>query len=118
MPTYEYECPKCGRFEVEQRMSDKALTTCPECDKHKRKSTVERVISASSFQLKGGGWYKDGYAGGSGGSTKKASTSSDSTSTSSSSDSSSGSDKASSSSDKKGSGGTGSGGCGSGCGCH
>ena len=32
MPTYEYECTKCGyRFEINQRITDNPLTTCPKC---------------------------------------------------------------------------------------
>ena len=57
MPTYEYECAKCGVFEISQRMSAKALTKCPTC---KRK--VQRLISASSFAFKGTGWYVTDYA--------------------------------------------------------
>lgn len=58
MPVYEYECDSCGKvFEVQQRMADAPLTRCPECD-----GTVKKVMSMSSFQLKGGGWYADGYA--------------------------------------------------------
>jgi putative FmdB family regulatory protein len=58
MPVYEYECDSCGKvFEVQQRMADAPLTQCPECD-----GTVRKVMSMSSFQLKGGGWYADGYA--------------------------------------------------------
>jgi putative FmdB family regulatory protein len=55
MPLYEYACPKCGRFEVQQRITEPALT------KHTCGAKVERLISATSFQLKGGGWYSDGY---------------------------------------------------------
>jgi len=58
MPVYEYECDSCGKvFEVQQRMADAPLTDCPECD-----GTVKKVMSMSSFQLKGGGWYADGYS--------------------------------------------------------
>ena len=57
MPTYEYECSKGHRFEFEQSMSDPALKRCRVC-----RSKVQRLISASSFILKGGGWYSDGYA--------------------------------------------------------
>lgn len=57
MPIYEYACEKCGTFEVSQKMSDPALTTHEPCG-----SKVERLISLSSFSLKGGGWYSDGYA--------------------------------------------------------
>lgn len=57
MPTYEYECVKKGhRFEVLQKLKDKPLTKCQVCGAKARK-----LISATSFQLKGGGWYKDGY---------------------------------------------------------
>lgn len=57
MPTYEYECSKGHRFEFEQSMKDPALKRCRVC-----RSKVQRLISASSFILKGGGWYSDGYA--------------------------------------------------------
>ena len=59
MPIYEYECKSCENvFEVQQRMTDDPLEACPEC-----KGEVKKLISASSFQLKGGGWYADGYSG-------------------------------------------------------
>lgn len=58
MPLYEYRCGKCGKvFEVLQKFSDAPLTTHPECG-----GKVERLVSASSFQLKGGGWYATDYA--------------------------------------------------------
>ncbi|MBI4237351.1 MAG: zinc ribbon domain-containing protein [Deltaproteobacteria bacterium] len=57
MPMYEYGCKQCGKqTEVLQKMSDAPLTTCPDCG-----GTLERLISQTSFVLKGGGWYKDGY---------------------------------------------------------
>jgi len=60
MPVYEYECPQCAKVhEVQQRMTDDPLTVCPECG-----GEVKKLISMSSFQLKGGGWYADGYSGG------------------------------------------------------
>lgn len=62
MPIYEYDCRKCGTFEVSQKMSEPALTTHEVCGE-----PVERRISLTSFSLKGGGWYSDGYT-----STKKA----------------------------------------------
>ena len=62
MPTYEYQCGKCGVFETSQRISDAALTKCPTC---RRK--VRRLISSTSFQLKGTGWYVTDYAGKKGG---------------------------------------------------
>jgi putative FmdB family regulatory protein len=57
MPVYEYECGKCGVFEHSQRINDAALTKCPTC---RRK--VRRLISSTSFQLKGTGWYVTDYA--------------------------------------------------------
>lgn len=60
MPVYEYECPQCEKVhEVQQRMTDEPLSTCPECG-----GEVKKLISVSSFQLKGGGWYADGYSAG------------------------------------------------------
>lgn len=56
MPIYEYECKKCGTFEHLQGMSEDPITRCPEC-----RSKVSRLISSSSFHLRGGGWYADGY---------------------------------------------------------
>ena len=59
MPLYEYECQACGhQLEVQQRMADAPLTTCPKCKKRK----LEKLISATAFHLKGGGWYKDLYS--------------------------------------------------------
>ena len=56
MPIYEYGCEKCGVVEVTQRISDPPLQKCPTC---RRK--VQRLISATSFQLKGSGWYVTDY---------------------------------------------------------
>ena len=59
MPIYEYACGKCEHeFEVEQRISDDPVKTCPEC----RSRKVKRLISQTSFVLKGGGWYSDLYS--------------------------------------------------------
>ncbi len=63
MPIYEYECQTCGEdFEEIQRFSDPPLKrhTCSP------KSVVRRKISLNAFQLKGGGWYNEGYARGNG----------------------------------------------------
>jgi putative FmdB family regulatory protein len=57
MPVYEYLCEKCGEFEHTQRITDPPLARCPSC---RRK--VRRLISNTSFQLKGGGWYVTDYA--------------------------------------------------------
>jgi putative FmdB family regulatory protein len=58
MPVYEYECQECQKvFEVQQKIADKPLSDCPECQ-----APVKKLMSMSSFQLKGGGWYADGYS--------------------------------------------------------
>lgn len=54
MPIYEYQCQSCGhRFEYFQKMSDPVLTDCPECGK----PDLQKLVSATAFQLKGSGWY-------------------------------------------------------------
>jgi putative FmdB family regulatory protein len=58
MPIYEYECPKCGRFDVLQKMSASPLKTHDACG-----SKVKKVMSASSFALKGSGFYINDYNG-------------------------------------------------------
>jgi putative FmdB family regulatory protein len=58
MPIYEYECPKCGRFDVLQKMSAPALRTHDACG-----SKVKKVMSASAFALKGSGFYINDYNG-------------------------------------------------------
>ncbi|MDJ0787514.1 MAG: zinc ribbon domain-containing protein [Myxococcota bacterium] len=59
MPVYEYQCKGCDHeFEREQRISDKPVKKCPSCGAMK----VKRLISQTSFVLKGGGWYGDLYS--------------------------------------------------------
>jgi putative FmdB family regulatory protein len=57
MPIYEYDCQRCGTFEVTQRITEKPLGKCPTC-----KGRVKKLISNTSFQLKGTGWYITDYA--------------------------------------------------------
>src|SRR4026209_2019255 len=57
MPIYEYQCQKCGTFETTQRITEKPLSKCPTC-----KGKVRKLISNTSFQLKGTGWYVTDYA--------------------------------------------------------
>jgi putative FmdB family regulatory protein len=66
MPIYEYACEKCGTFEVSQRITESPLRRCPTC-----KGKVRKLISSTSFQLKGSGWYVTDYAGKSGGGESK-----------------------------------------------
>ncbi len=57
VPTYEYECPQCQRtWEVRQRISEPALTTCDRCG-----GPVRRLLAPAPFILKGGGWYVTDY---------------------------------------------------------
>ncbi len=61
MPIYEYACKKCdGEFEVSQRITDEPLKRylCPRCGK---RAAVTKLISRSSFHLKGSGWYATDY---------------------------------------------------------
>ena len=57
MPLYEYQCKKCKhRFEQIQKFSDKPVKKCPKCG-----GPVEKLISTSSVQFKGSGWYVSDY---------------------------------------------------------
>jgi putative FmdB family regulatory protein len=57
MPIYEYQCENCNRqFEIMQRMTEPLLSTCEKCGGH-----VRRLISQTSFVLKGSGWYVTDY---------------------------------------------------------
>jgi putative FmdB family regulatory protein len=59
MPIYEYQCQKCDHeFEREQRITADPIKTCPKC----RARRVKKLISQTSFVLKGGGWYNDLYS--------------------------------------------------------
>jgi putative FmdB family regulatory protein len=58
MPVYEYQCKACDhQFEREQRITDAPIKKCPKCGAAK----ARRLISRTSFVLKGGGWYSDLY---------------------------------------------------------
>jgi putative FmdB family regulatory protein len=75
MPTYDYQCQKCGfEFERQQRITEDPIKTCPECNSRQAK----RLLSAPNFILKGGGWYADGYGSQGGSSSSSESSGSDS----------------------------------------
>ena len=58
MPIYEYECTKCGNIEEAlQNFSDKPLTKCKHCT-----GKLHKLVSQSTFHLKGTGWYVTDYA--------------------------------------------------------
>ena len=62
MPIYEYKCLKCEhQFEVIQRFTDNPLENCPECNN----KSLQKLVSAPSFRLKGGGWYETDFKTGS-----------------------------------------------------
>ena len=57
MPIYEFVCEACGRIEERlQKLSDPPPDACPECG-----GKMAKIMSRNSFQLKGGGWYRDLY---------------------------------------------------------
>ena len=61
MPIYEYACKKCeNEFEISQRITEEPLKRykCPICDK---RTAVTKLLSRSSFHLKGSGWYVTDY---------------------------------------------------------
>ena len=58
MPIYEYRCESCGHeLEALQKISDAPLNECPSCEK----TTLNKLISAAGFRLKGGGWYETDF---------------------------------------------------------
>ncbi len=92
MPIYEYQCEACShKMEKLQKISDEPLTICPKCNE----PSLNKLVSAAGFRLKGGGWYetdfktgkKQNVAGGGESSPSSGSDSSSSSKSSSSSDS-------------------------------
>jgi putative FmdB family regulatory protein len=58
MPIYEYQCTACGHeLEAIQKIGDEPLSLCPACNKEE----LKKLVSASSFRLKGGGWYETDF---------------------------------------------------------
>jgi putative FmdB family regulatory protein len=61
MPIYEYRCSDCGHeLEKLQKINEGALVDCPECGK----PGLQKLISATGFRLKGGGWYETDFKSG------------------------------------------------------
>jgi putative FmdB family regulatory protein len=68
MPVYEYQCSRCGHLkEVFQKISESPLEVCPRCN-----GKLKKIISQSTFHLKGSGWYVTDYANKSNSSTSPA----------------------------------------------
>lgn len=58
MPIYEYQCDACGHYmDALQKVSEAPLTDCPECNK----PSLQRLVSAPRFRLKGSGWYETDF---------------------------------------------------------
>lgn len=59
MPIYEYQCTACAHlFETLQKITDGPLRECPQC----HQQTLNKLVSAAGFQLKGTGWYATDYS--------------------------------------------------------
>jgi putative FmdB family regulatory protein len=57
MPIYAYKCTKCNKeFEIMQKMSEAPLAVCSSCG-----GELKKLITNTSFVLKGGGWYVTDY---------------------------------------------------------
>lgn len=68
MPIYEYSCQKCHKeLEIMQKITDAPVPKCPECG-----GKMKKIISNTSFVLKGTGWYATDYASDKGKSTAPA----------------------------------------------
>ena len=57
MPTYEYRCDKCGKFEYDQKITEDPIKSCPTC-----KGAVKRLISAVGIAFKGSGFHITDYS--------------------------------------------------------
>ena len=59
MPIYKFKCDSCGyEFTVIRKISDEGEVVCENCSS----TLTNKLISRSSFSLRGAGWYKDGYS--------------------------------------------------------
>jgi len=57
MPIYEYQCIRCKNvFELFHKMEEDCKTVCPKC-----MAPAKKLISATSFVLKGSGFYVNDY---------------------------------------------------------
>jgi putative FmdB family regulatory protein len=58
MPIYEYRCEHCGHtVEILQKVGARPRRKCEKCS-----GRLKKLISRTSFHLKGGGWYTEGYS--------------------------------------------------------
>lgn len=78
MPTYEYRCRTCDhRFDIQQSISDDALTECPECA-----GDLRKVFHPVGIAFKGQGFYKNDARSDSGGGSRSSAGGSSATTTS------------------------------------
>lgn len=63
MPLYEYKCPHCHTVIEKLQTGFNALTIiCRKCvSEEKKQVEMKKILSRTSFALKGDGWYKDHY---------------------------------------------------------
>lgn len=64
MPIYDYKCPECDYIEYDKfeiTTTSELLVECKNCSTEDHKVFMERIITGTSFILKGDGWAKDGY---------------------------------------------------------
>jgi putative FmdB family regulatory protein len=63
LPTYIYNCKRCGEFEHQNSIHDDTLTVCPKCG---GKDIIKVISAGAGFVFKGSGFYETDYKRGSG----------------------------------------------------
>ena len=61
MPIYEFKCPECGDQQEKLQKFDDPAPPCTKEGCARCTQPMERLVSRTSFELRGGGWAKDGY---------------------------------------------------------
>lgn len=108
MPIYEYKCKLCDdRFEIEQRISDDALTTLSGCNvADDGAHALKKIFSSIGISFKGDGFYRNDARGSSSRSAKSTDKPSETSSSEKSSDTSSSSSSSESAKSSNGSAGS------------
>lgn len=63
MPIYRYECKSCKQDFEFLKLNSSDHVQCPKCQAKGEENFEKLIANSVSHQLKGGGWYKDGYSG-------------------------------------------------------